>query len=583
MLNIRDRAANVPDPDAAVHPAIQQSYDVAMNAASGGERRPVTAVFADIVGSTSIAERMDPEEWSDLVGEGVRLMAAVIERYEGHVGQVLGDGVLAFFGLRVAHEDDPQRAVRAGLEMVDGMRRYSDETERAHGIRLPIRVGVNTGLVVVRELRGTAGRTEVTALGDAVNVAARMQSEAGPDTVLVTAATHAFVAASVISRHVGSITLKGKAEAVDGYEISGWSGPMARPRGIAGLSAPMVGRDDQLEALAGLLPAVGAGRGRAALILGEPGIGKSRLISELHQLARMPSTPFAWHEGRCLSYGRSVPYHLAGGLVRSILGLPAPELGIDTASDVNAPGAVGRDGMAAAPSAGVEDPHLAHLLGLPLAPGAGAEIAALDPTVRHARYVDAIRTLIEDAATPQPLVLVCEDVHWSDAASADLIGRLIPHLQSMPVLLLIVSRPDRDAPGWSLVTAGRDRYGEVLVELQLRPLSAADSRSLVSGLLEIESLPTATRDHILGRADGNPFFIEEVIRMLIDRGAIERREDRWVATRPVAPDEIPESLHGLLLARIDRLDPEAREVLRVASVIGRRFPVSVLAKAMAQR
>ncbi|CAN5561872.1 hypothetical protein BH20CHL7_BH20CHL7_05910 [soil metagenome] len=551
-----------------------------MPALHGGQRRPVTALFADIVGSTSIAERLDAEEWSDIVGEAVRRMAEAVARYDGHVDQLLGDGVVAFFGLRVAHEDDPQRAVRAGLEIVNAMRRYSDEAEREHGLRLPVRVGINTGPVVVRELGDTAGRTDVTALGDVVNGAARMQAEARPDTVLVTAATHGFVVASTASRHVGMITLKGKAEAVDAYEIERWTGPMARPRGIPGLTSPMVGRDPQLAALAELMPAVRAGRGRAAIVIGEPGIGKSRLIAELHRIAGAEPSPGAWHEARCLSYGRSVPFHLVSGIVRSVLGLPAPELGIDTPGDVEDPGGADR------PSAGwqqVDDPYLAHLLALPVPPDASQEIARLDPTVLQGRYVEAMRGVIAEAAGARPVVVVCEDVHWADPASVDLIGRLLPHLQDLPVLVLMAARPDRDAPGWALVTAARDRYGDVLVDLRLTALSVADSRALVAGLLEIESLASTTRDYILERADGNPFFIEEVIRILVDRGAIERRDGRWVATRTVESGEIPETLHGLLLARIDRLDPEAREVLRVASVIGRRFPVSVLARAMARR
>lgn len=549
-----------------------------MPAPSGGQRRPVTTLFADIVGSTSIAERLDAEEWSDVVGEAVRRMVEVVIRYDGEVDQVLGDGVVAFFGMRVAHEDDPQRAVRAGLEIVDAMGIYSDEREQAFGLRLPVRVGINTGPVVVRELGEGAGRRDVTALGDAVNVAARMQAEARPDTVLVTAATHAFVAGSTASRHIGPIALKGKTDTVDAYEVERWTGAMARPRGIPGLTSPMVGRDAQLGALAELLPAVGAGRGRAAIILGEPGIGKSRLIAEFHRIAGTEPPAVAWHEARCLSYGRNVPYHLASGIARSVLGLPAPELGIDSPREPEA--------TAHGPSADqrqVADPYLAHLLALPVPTDASQEIARLDPTVLQDRYVEAMRGVIADAAGARTVVIVCEDVHWADPASVDLMGRLLPHFQALPVLLLMAARPDRDAPGWALVTAARDAYGDVLVELRLASLSVTDSQALVAGLLEIESLPSSTRDDILVRADGNPFFIEEVIRMLIDRGAIERHGDRWVATRTVESGEIPESLHGLLLARIDRLDPAARDVLRVASVIGRRFPVSVLARAMARR
>lgn len=547
-----------------------------MNTPRGGERRPVTALFADIVGSTSLAERLDPEEWSDILGAGVRRMTEVVTRYDGHVDQILGDGVLAFFGLRVAHEDDPQRAVRAGLEMVAEMRRYSDETERDHGLRLPIRVGINTGPVVVRELGGSAGRTEVTALGDAVNIAARMQSEAGPDQVLITASTHAFVAASVEGRHVGAIALKGKATTVDAFEISAWTGPMARPRGLTGLTSRMIGRDEELQALVGLLPAVGAGLGRAAIVVGEPGMGKSRLIAELQQRVGSDATGIVWHEARCLSYGRTLPYHLAAGITRSLLGGPTPDLAADTATG---PISDGPDAGAAHADPD-SDPYLAHLLGMPLPDGLLRDVTRLDHAVLQDRYVEALHRLLERSGSEHPRVLVCEDVHWADPASVELLGRLIPLLRGLPVLLLIATRPDRDAAGWWLVVTARERYGDVLVERHLRPLTEADGLMLVGDLLEIDSLGADTRQEILRRADGNPFFIEEIIRMLIDRGAIERRGGRWQATRAVQTGEIPESIHGLLLARIDRLDAGAREVLRSASVIGRRFPAGILTRAL---
>lgn len=533
----------------------------------------MTAVFADLVGSTAIAERLDPEDWSDIVGEAVERMSAVVTRYGGRVEQVLGDGILAFFGLPVAHEDDPQRAVRAGLELVEAVRRFSDDTEAVHGFRLAIRVGISTGRVVVRDFGASSSRTELTALGDPVNVAARMQAEARPESVLVTAETYAFVADATEARHVGPVTLKGKREPVDGYEIVRWTGGSGRRRGIEGLISPLVGRDRERDQLRAALPAVRAGRGRVAVILGEPGIGKSRLLAELRRAASTGEDPLAWHEVRCPSYGQGLPYQLVASLARSLLGLPPVELAGDVASSESR----GHD----APR--VDEPGLAHLLGLEVPPDAASEFERLGPVVRQARYVDALGRTIEHAASDAALALVCEDAHWADAASVELLVRLLPEIRAHRVLLVIAARRDRDVPGWRLVTAARDALGDALVEVSLQPLSADDSRALVANLLEIESLPEATREHILSRADGNPFFIEEIVRMLVDRGAIERRDDHWVASRPIEAREIPDTLHGLLLARIDRLPAESRDVLRVASVIGRRFPVSVLSEVLAER
>jgi len=551
-----------------------RGYDAAMSVPPvTGERRPVTALFADMAGSTALADAMDAEDWSDLIGEGIRRMSEVVVRYEGRVDQVLGDGIVAFFGLHPAHEDDPQRAVRAGLEMIEEMRGYSDEVERQHRVRVPIRVGVNTGLVIVREAVDPEGRRNLTALGDPVNIAARLQAHASPDTLLVTAETYAHVTPNVEARHVGPLELKGKAEPVDTWEVTRYTGGLARRRGIAGLASPMVGRTAELEHLAAVLEQSRGGAGAAAVVTGEPGIGKSRLTAELLALATQLPGGAAWYEGRCVSYGETLPYHLAASLARSLLGLPQVDIGDGVRSteseDVPAPVAA--------------DPYLAHLLSFQLPAATAAEISRLDPAGLLVRYVGALRTLIADASALRPAVLACEDTHWADPASVELLGRLIPDLQKMPVLLLIVTRADPDAPGWRLVSAARELYGARLAEVHLSPLSEDDGRALVSNLLEIESLQTETRDYILASSDGNPLFIEEVIRMLIERGAIEQRGERWVATRPVAKTEIPDTLHGLLLARIDRLPPDARNLLRIAAVIGRRFPVPVLADVMARR
>lgn len=535
-----------------------------------GQRRPVTALFADVVGSTSIAESMDPEEYAALIGGVIARMSEAVARYEGTVANVLGDGILAFFGATQAHEDDPQRAVRAGLEMV------ADVLAAAPGDRLRIRVGVNTGPVVVQAIGADPTRRDATALGDAVNVAARLQAEATPGTVMVSDDTYRFVAGSVDARHVGPLELKGKAVQVDAWEITAWTATAARPRGVPGLSSPMVGRDPELERLAELLRAVRAGRGRAAVVLGEPGIGKSRLLRELRELAAGEPDGVAWFEGRCVSYGQQMPHHLVLGILRSVLGLPEPEIGTTTGERLLARLAELAPG---APRSVAE--ALAHLLSVDLP--SGTTLDHLEPAIRQERYVEACRELIRAAAARGPIVLACEDTHWADPASVELLTRLLPIVHELPVLMTIVARQDREAPGWRLVTTARDALGDSLLELRLVPLSHDDSRHLVANLLEIESLPGPTREAILARADGNPFFVEEIIRMLIDRGTIVRSDGRWIATPGIETVEIPASIHGLLLARIDRLPPEARETLRVAAVIGRRFPVRVLREVVANR
>ena len=539
----------------------------------GRERRPITILFAAIVGSTSLAESMDAEDWTAIVQPALDRMLAVVRRYEGHVGQVQGDGILAFFGAPEAHEDDSERAVRAGLDMVHAMDDYAPRLPGHGRIHLQIRVGVNTGTAVVGTPDGN-GR-DYTALGDAVNIAARIQNEARPGAVLITADTYTELRNVIEARPRGAINVKGKVQPVEAWEVVSWRGSLRGRRGLAGLSSPLVGRDDELARLASLLQVLEAGHGRLALIIGEPGIGKSRLLRELRETRGGDGQP-QWREGRCLSYGRTLPHHLLLEVLRSIIDLP-PDAAITTQ--------MLHDWLAAhlAPPV-VEDmlPYLAHLLSASLDPAAEAEIARLDRKALQERYVERVRALLASVATARPLVVVLEDVHWADEASVEVIERLLDVVNEAPILMVLTTRPDHDVPGWRLVVAARQVLGEALTEVRLTRLPDADSRELVGHLLAIESLSEKTRNHILARADGNPFFVEEIIGMLIDRGAIVRHAERWVASSSVEEMEIPGSIHGLLLARIDRLPDEARLLLRVASVIGRRFAPRTLSE-VAQR
>jgi len=566
-----------------------------------GERKPVTALFADVVGSTSLAESMDPEDWTALINEAFDQMSQAVFRYEGTIAQLQGDAMLAFFGAPIAHEDDPERAVRAALDMVAMVDEFARQLKAAQNITFRIRAGVNTGPVVVGNV-GSDLRYEYTALGDAMNIAARMQAAAEPGTVIITDHTLRFVADAFDVEDLGGLTVKGKSEPVHAYRVIGAKTAPERRRGLerAGIESPMVGRDRELETLKQLLGVVEAGRARVALLVGDPGIGKSRLLAEFRRWATTlgegdlgpvgptgatgpASSPdgrpqVTWIEGRCVSYGRGLPYHLVLDLVRNTLQIPTG------ASEPEARAILDRSvAEIVADQADVSDSaaYLAHLLGLPLHPDEPARLTT-DPETLAARYAAVVHRLIRGLAARGPVVLVCEDIHWADQASIDMLLRLLPLAVQHPVLVLAALRGETDSAGWKFVTAAREVFSNALTELRIEALSDADSRQLVSNLLEIESLPDRVRDVILTRAEGNPFFVEEVIRMLIGRGVIERRGERWVATAEVESVEIPETLHGLLLARIDQLPETAKRSLRVASVIGRQFPVKVLQRVLDQ-
>ena len=478
----------------------------------------------------------------------------------------MGDAILAFFGAPVAHEDDPVRAVRAALDLLAGVRDFAEATQRDYGIDFAMRVGLNTGSVVVGEV-GSDLKYEYTAMGDAVNLAARMQAAARPMTVLISEHTHRFIAPLFECAHLGRIEVKGKSEPVRVYEVVRPKAEPGRMRGLAGLASPMVGRDAELAALIQLGQAVRAGLGRVVVVVGEQGLGKSRLIAEWKTAMKDGH----WAEGHCLSYGQGLAYHLLIDLLRSLVGAAGAASEAETRASL-----LRFVAEALGDQASSAYPYLAHLLSLPLDAAESDRVQALDPQTLQTQYLASLQQLLRALAARSPLVLILDDVHWADPSSADLLTRLLPLAGEAPLLFCFVARPDRDAPGWRLITAARDALGAGLTEVTLNPLSEDDSRHLVSNLLEIESLPDSVRSIILKKAEGNPLFVEEVIRMLIDRGAILKQGHGWVAGQEIANVDIPDNLQGLLLARIDRLPEDVKRTLRIASVIGRQFSVRVL-------
>ncbi|MDQ4130352.1 MAG: AAA family ATPase [Actinomycetota bacterium] len=528
----------------------------------------MTALFADLVGSTALAEQMDPEEWVGLVNRAFAVMSESVERYGGTVAQFLGDGILALFGAPTAHEDDPERAVRAALEMRDAIGRATE---------LQIRVGVNTGEVVVGDI-ASGLRYGYTALGDAVNVAARMQSAADPGEIIITASTFQRLAPLVDADDLGLVAAKGKSAPVHAYRVRSLSLVPRLRADLVEHRGPALGRGQELARLREAVALVRAGRGRAALVTGEPGIGKSRLVCELRDWATSTDAGMTWAEGRCLSYGRELPYHLVLEVVRDLLGVPVASDDQGT-SELLSKVLGDRLGEAAAEA----EPYIAHLFALPLEPSASSRLEGLDPSALQARYLGALRQVLLASARPGPLVIVCEDVHWADQASVTTLTRLLPLVDEAPLLMLFSSRGERSGPGWELVTELRRHFGDGLVDLRLGALSEADSRQLVGLLLEDEAPPERLVELVVSKSEGNPLFVEEILHSLIERRLLTRNpEGGWTLSGALSDLEIPDSIHGLLLDRIDRLPDGARDLLKVASVIGRRFSLRML-DAVAER
>jgi class 3 adenylate cyclase/predicted enzyme related to lactoylglutathione lyase len=546
-----------------------------------GERKLVTALFTDIVGSTSLAEAMDPEDWREIVSGAHQRVSQAVYRYEGTIAQLLGDGVLAFFGAPLAHEDDAERAIRASLDILASIKQYAGELRQKKRVEnFQMRVGLNTGLVVVGNI-GSDLHMEYLAVGDTVNLAARMQSAAEPDTILISDNTQRLAASLFDFEDKGKITVKGKAEPIQVYRVLSERKGAVRARGIAGLASPMVGRQREFSTLMQITSDVRAGRGSIVAIIGDAGLGKSRLVAEWRKNAlRQSGVPLRWVEGRCLSYASSIAHHLSTDILRALIGAPVGSAEEETHAAL-------RQNLETLLGDDLKEvyPFLGHLLGLKLEEDMAARVKYLDGPALQAQYIAAYKKFLRALSQHTPTVIVCEDVHWADPSSVELGSQIIPMAATSPIVFAFVTRADKDAPGWKLVAQAHEVAGVGATELYLAPLSDTDSKQLVSNLLEVEALPENLRKMILAKAEGNPFFVEEVIRMLIDRGGVARdaATGKWTVTREIDTIEIPDTLQGVLTARIDRLSEDAKRVLQIASVIGRKFPVKVLERVLQEQ
>ncbi|MBM4466215.1 MAG: tetratricopeptide repeat protein [Chloroflexi bacterium] len=537
----------------------------------GSERRMVTILFSDVKGSTAMAEKLDPEEVMEIMNGAFEFLIPPVYRYEGTLARLMGDAILAFFGAPIAHEDDPERACRAALEIIEGAGRYAARLERERGIRgFNVRVGINTGLVVVGEV-GSDLRVEYTAMGDVVNLAARMEGAAEPGTILITEETHKLIAPLFEAEFLGPIQVKGRTEPVATYRVLAAKEVAGKVRGIAGLESPLVGREAEFGALGEAVERLRVGVGGVVTIVGEAGIGKSRLVAELRKQA---SADLQWVEGRCLSYGTSIAYLLWLDVLRGLLGVTAE------ATPLAVRDVLRERIQSLCPQRFTEVyPYLARLMSLPLDEEAESALRGLAGEQLKQATFRAVETLIECAASDRPLVLVGEDMHWSDPTSLELLETLLALTDRAPLLFIFLFRPLIEHGSWRVKESATRLYRHRHTDLWLGPLSAGESERLVGNLLGVEGLPQKLKWRILSDTEGNPFYVEEVLRSLIDDGAIVRDEasGRWQATREVADIPIPDTLQGVLMARIDRLQEETKRVLQMASVIGRIFLYKVLA------
>ena len=540
-----------------------------------GERRNVTVLFADVSGFTTISEKLDPEDVYSLVDTMQKAFLDEIYKHEGTLDKFLGDGVMALFGAPVAHEDDPARAVRTALGMQDALKRINEEVESRLGISLKVRIGLNSGTVVVGSI-GSDLRMDYTALGDTVNVASRLETVAEPGTILVSRPVYEQTKPLFEFRELGSIRVKNRVEPVEIFEALAPRRDPGRVRGIPGLTAPMVGREEEFARLRQTVnDLVEDLRGQLVLVTGDAGIGKSRLTAELK--AFVEKKPARAFEGTCLPYGQTA-YGVFLQLLRQYF-----EIADDDPEDIL------RDKIEHSVRHVFHErfveilPYIENLFSIRIVEKELAErVRHLEPDQLQQQTFIAVRDLLVSEAKRQPLVLIFEDVHWIDKLSLDLMIFLLGSVESAPLLLYCISRPTEGAAAPQLQRLGSEIYPSHFLHIQLSPLSHADSVALVDLLLTIADLPESLKQTIPQRAEGNPFYLEEIVRMLIDRGLIRRTDGNW----QMAPDadladlEVPRTLQGLIMTRVDHLSEGARQVLQCASVMGRDFPYRLLSNVL---
>jgi class 3 adenylate cyclase/tetratricopeptide (TPR) repeat protein len=521
-----------------------------------GERKQVTVLFADLKGSMELLADRDPEEARNILDPVLEHMMEAVHRYEGTVNQVMGDGIMALFGAPLAHEDHAVRACYAALRMQDVVKRYAEDVRRAEGVPIQIRVGLNAGEVVVRSIGGDL-KMDYTAVGQTTHLAARMEQLATPGSILMTAEALRLAEGYVEVKPLGPVNVKGVGGPLEVYEVTG-AGPVRtrlQASAARGLTR-FVGRDAEVEQLRNAQGQARAGRGQVVAVVGEPGVGKSRLFYEFLRSHRT----HGWLvlESSSVSYGKATSYLPVIDLLRGYFR-------IETRDDTRAVRAK-VTGTLLTLDRTLEDaiaPALALLDALP----AEDEFLALDPVHRRQRTLGALKRLLLRESQVQPLLLVFEDLHWIDTETQAVLDTLVDSLPSAPLLLCVNYRPEYQH-GWGSKTYYR--------QLRIDPLPPETAGELLRALVGEDAGLRQLKQVLIERTEGNPFFLEESVRTLVETGALAGERGRYRVTRAVEAVQLPASVQAVLAARIDRPAPEDKRLLQTAAVIGTDVPFALL-------
>ena len=535
------------------------------------ERRQATVLFADLSGFRVLADSMAPEAVTDLLNECFRALEPVVVDHGGVVDKYVGECLMALFGVPNAIENAPQQAINAAIEIRNRLTAFNE----AHDLRVPIvaRSGINTGLVIAGEMGGRIKR-DFTVMGDTVNLAARMRDVAPTGAIYVASETYRYTKDAFDFRTLEPLSLKGKAQAVPTYEVLSETERAHRaPAGGAerSISSELVGRDDELQRLLGHVGQLTVGRGSIVSLIGEAGVGKSRITSEV--LDRAAPEGVQALVGRSASTGANLSFHPFIDLLERWAGVAEDD-------DEQAQLAKLERAMldVAVDTAAEQLPFVATLMGLRLPEEAAARMRDIDGDALEKLIFKSVRELFVAIAERRPMLMILEDLHWADQSSLGLLDVLLRLATDRAVMFLLVFRPDYQQVAEQTVAAAVEKYGDWYDEIKLEPLSEQHAALLVENLLRIDDLPLSTRQLIIGKSEGNPFYIEEVVRTLIDQGAVEYVDGRYAVTEKIDTVEIPGTIQDVIMARVDRLDESTRHVVQLASVIGRTFSYALIAE-----
>lgn len=538
------------------------------------ERRTVTAIMISIANIEAFNQSIPKKDRIPILNEVLDRFAKLIFQYEGSIAKLWEKTILAFFGAPVTHEDDPLRAVHTACLILEDINRYNKHLEESFNISMQLNIVLNTGPILIGDIKSNL-KFEFQSLNNTLECLDRaILSEIPHSEVILFDDTYRFIRPFVQSTQLVELNCKDLNEDLNLWRVDEITDRKDNMQRLPiSHQTTLVGRQKELDLLLELSETVLVGLGRVGLVLGEPGIGKSRLIMEWKRQLRSlhQSTPMRWIEAQGLAFGQELAYHLLKNLLRSAMDISetTPDERVKDILHITI-----REEIC--PDDENLELYLAHLLDLNLTDQEEAQIHLLQAKELRLKYLQAVQTFFRCLSHKQPLIIILEDLHWADASSINLLIELLSLTSNSPILFCLVSRQDHDSIGWNLVKAARERIGPRLTEIKLGNLSESDSQSLVKQLINLEDLPEIIRKMVLGKSEGNPYFIEELVRMLINEGVLINQGEHYSVAPKIDENKIPDSLQGLLTARIDRLPEEARLTLRIASVIGRYFPEKVI-------